>query len=430
MPKPLLLLGVPASACRSWARQERGGWWGWLHSHACVRIGCRGGKGRCDRGVGVHRRGAAAARRVPPRARRGRRHRHHAGRRADRRPLPEPGGRLRRPGLRGLRPRWRSTGSTSCSSALPHGESQKLVPELVGQVGRIVDLAADFRLQDPALYPQWYGEAHTCPELLADFAYGLPELFRREILSLEQSPRPGCYPTAAALALAPLVRAGLVETTGIVVDAASGVSGAGRPPKPNTTFCTVDEDFTAYGLLDHRHTPEIEQVIGAPARLHAAPRPDEPRHPRHLLRPARRRPLTTGDAARRAAGRLRRRAVRRGPRRLAVDQGDAGLEHRPRDGWSSTRAPAGSWPSRPSTTSSRGRPARRCSAPTCSSASPRPPASPPRGCTRERHGARGLRRRGRPLRHQGVRRPRPLASWPPPPAKPVDRGGRVHRRTR
>jgi N-acetyl-gamma-glutamyl-phosphate reductase len=74
---------------------------------------------------------------------------------------------------------------------------------------------------------------------------------------------PGCYPTTAALALAPLVRAGVVETSGIVVDAASGVSGAGRPPKPTTTFCAVDEDFTAYGLLDHRHTPEIEQATGA-----------------------------------------------------------------------------------------------------------------------------------------------------------------------
>jgi len=146
---------------------------------------------------------------------------------------------------------------------LPHGASQALVPELLGKVGHVVDLAADFRLQDPSLYAQWYGEAHTAPELLTEFAYGLPELFRDDILAAAHVATPGCYPTAASLALAPLVRDGLVQTDGIVVDAASGVSGAGRPPKPNTTFCTVDEDFTAYGLLDHRHTPEMEQVLGA-----------------------------------------------------------------------------------------------------------------------------------------------------------------------
>jgi N-acetyl-gamma-glutamyl-phosphate reductase len=146
---------------------------------------------------------------------------------------------------------------------LPHGASQAIVPELMGRVGHLVDLAADFRLQDPALYPHWYGEAHTAPHLLPAFAYGLPELFRDEIKGATHVATPGCYPTAAALALAPLVRAGAVETTGIIVDAASGVSGAGRPPKPTTTFCTVDEDFTAYGLLDHRHTPEMEQVLGA-----------------------------------------------------------------------------------------------------------------------------------------------------------------------
>jgi N-acetyl-gamma-glutamyl-phosphate reductase len=146
---------------------------------------------------------------------------------------------------------------------LPHGASQSIVPELLGKVGHLVDLAADFRLQDPALYPRWYGEAHVAPELLPQFAYGLPELFRDEIKVAAHVATPGCYPTAASLALAPLVRAGAIETTGIIVDAASGVSGAGRPPKPSTTFCTVDEDFTAYGLLDHRHTPEMEQVLGA-----------------------------------------------------------------------------------------------------------------------------------------------------------------------
>lgn len=145
---------------------------------------------------------------------------------------------------------------------LPHGASQVVVPELTGRVGRLVDLAADFRLRDPGLYPTWYGEEHTHPELLGTFAYGLPELFRDDIAGADRVAAPGCYVTTAVLALAPLLRAGLIEPTGIVVDAASGVSGAGRPPKPTTSFCTVDENLTAYGLLDHRHTPEIEQGLG------------------------------------------------------------------------------------------------------------------------------------------------------------------------
>jgi N-acetyl-gamma-glutamyl-phosphate reductase len=146
---------------------------------------------------------------------------------------------------------------------LPHGASQGLVPELLDRGATVVDLAADFRLDDPALYPRWYGEEHTAPHLLDRFVYGLPELYRDEIRTATAVAVPGCYPTAANLALSPYVHGGLVEPSGIVVDAASGVSGAGRPPKPNTTFCTVDEDFTAYGLLDHRHTPEMEQVLGA-----------------------------------------------------------------------------------------------------------------------------------------------------------------------
>jgi N-acetyl-gamma-glutamyl-phosphate reductase len=144
---------------------------------------------------------------------------------------------------------------------LPHGASQAIVPRLRERVRWIVDLAADFRLHDASLYPQWYGEAHGCPELLERFTYGLPELFRDDIKQADLVAAPGCYVTAATLALAPFLSAALVEPTGLVVDAASGVSGAGRPAKPTTTFCTVDEDFTAYGLLDHRHTPEIEQNL-------------------------------------------------------------------------------------------------------------------------------------------------------------------------
>jgi N-acetyl-gamma-glutamyl-phosphate reductase len=147
--------------------------------------------------------------------------------------------------------------------ALPHGQSQQLVPGLRERAGVVVDLAADFRLHDKDLYPIWYGEEHKAPELLGEAVYGLPELFRDQLRSATLVAAPGCYPTAAALALSPLVSAGAVDSTGIVVDAASGASGAGRGPKDTLHFGQVDEDFTAYGLLDHRHTPEMEQTIGA-----------------------------------------------------------------------------------------------------------------------------------------------------------------------
>lgn len=147
--------------------------------------------------------------------------------------------------------------------ALPHGESQRIVPALGSRVRTIVDLSADFRLRDAALYPRWYGEDHSAPELLASFVYGLPELDRSGLAGAARIAAPGCYPTAAALALAPFVRRGMVEPSGIVVDAASGVSGAGRAPSERLHFGTVDENFVAYGLCDHRHTPEIEQALNA-----------------------------------------------------------------------------------------------------------------------------------------------------------------------
>ena len=147
--------------------------------------------------------------------------------------------------------------------ALPHGESQRIVPALRDRVGVIVDLAADFRLRDPALYPTWYGEAHEAPELLEQAVYGLPELFRPSLAGATLVASAGCYPTAAGLALAPLVRAGLIEPSGIIVDAASGTSGAGRSATDSLHFGTVDENFVAYGLLTHRHTPEMQQILGA-----------------------------------------------------------------------------------------------------------------------------------------------------------------------
>ena len=146
---------------------------------------------------------------------------------------------------------------------LPHQASMALAPQLVGRVGCVVDLSAAYRLKDASLYPQWYGFAHDQPELLAEAVYGLPERHRKELGDARLVATPGCYVTTATLALAPLLDAGLVERTGLIVDAASGVTGAGRAAKPDNTFCAVDENFTAYGILDHRHTPEIEQNLDA-----------------------------------------------------------------------------------------------------------------------------------------------------------------------
>ncbi len=146
---------------------------------------------------------------------------------------------------------------------LPHEASMALAPTLHGRVGCLVDLSAAFRLKDPSLYPNWYGFDHDQPGLLADAVYGLPELYRDELRGARLIATPGCYVTAASLALTPLVRQGLVEPEGVIVDAASGVTGAGRSLKHSSLFATVDGDFTAYGLVDHRHTPEIEQVTGA-----------------------------------------------------------------------------------------------------------------------------------------------------------------------
>jgi N-acetyl-gamma-glutamyl-phosphate reductase len=146
---------------------------------------------------------------------------------------------------------------------VPHEAALEIAPQLVGTVGVVIDLSAAYRLKDSSLYPTWYGFEHTQPELLAQAVYGLPELYRSQLVGAKLIATPGCYVTAASLALTPLVRSGIVNPTGVIVDAASGVSGAGRALKHSSMFSTIDEDFTAYGLLDHRHTPEIEQVTGA-----------------------------------------------------------------------------------------------------------------------------------------------------------------------
>lgn len=146
---------------------------------------------------------------------------------------------------------------------LPHEVSLALVPQLLDRVRCVVDLSAAYRFRTPSAYPRWYGFEHSHPEVLERAVYGLPELHRSTLEGAALVATPGCYVTAATLALAPLVRTSMISTRGVVVDAASGVSGAGRVPKQSTHFNSVDEDFSAYGLLDHRHTPEMEEQIGA-----------------------------------------------------------------------------------------------------------------------------------------------------------------------
>lgn len=148
-------------------------------------------------------------------------------------------------------------------AALPHGETQRLADDLLAPDIPFVDLGADFRLDDAAEFERWYGEPHARPELLASFAYGLPEFFRDTIKTIRRVAAPGCYPTAASLALRPLIEAGVIEKQGIIVDAASGVSGAGRAANAGTHFCAVDGSFRAYGLTRHRHTAEMEMTSGA-----------------------------------------------------------------------------------------------------------------------------------------------------------------------
>ena len=147
-------------------------------------------------------------------------------------------------------------------AALPHGKSQEIAPAILESGIPFVDLGADFRLNDAAAYEAWYGHAHQAPELLNAFVYGIPELNREAIRGAKAVAAAGCYATAAILALKPLVDAGLVKPGSLIVDAASGVSGAGRELKETTAFNTVDGSFSAYSLINHRHTAEMEMALG------------------------------------------------------------------------------------------------------------------------------------------------------------------------
>ena len=147
-------------------------------------------------------------------------------------------------------------------SCLPHGVTADIVPELLAAGTRIVDFSADYRLDDAATYAEWYEHQHPDPSRLGHTVYGLPELFRAQIPQADLVANPGCYTTSAILAIAPLVKAGLIDLEDIIIDAKSGVSGAGRTPKLNTLFPECNESLSAYGVGKHRHTPEIEQIVG------------------------------------------------------------------------------------------------------------------------------------------------------------------------
>ncbi len=146
-------------------------------------------------------------------------------------------------------------------TALPHQAAMDMVPALLDRGVKVVDLSADYRFRDPAVYEAWY-QRHKTPELLTEAVYGLPELYRDAISRARLVGNPGCYPTSIILAAAPLLQQGLVRAETIIADSKSGVSGAGRGASLAVHFCEVNEGFKAYKVCEHRHTPEIEQELG------------------------------------------------------------------------------------------------------------------------------------------------------------------------
>jgi len=146
-------------------------------------------------------------------------------------------------------------------SCLPHGASATVVPSLLAAGVRVIDFSADYRLDTAASYADWYGQKHPDPDRVGSVVYGLPELFREQIINAQLVANPGCYPTSAILPLVPLLKAGLIEPRDIILDSKSGVSGAGRTPKLTTHFPECNESISAYNVGRHRHTPEIEQIV-------------------------------------------------------------------------------------------------------------------------------------------------------------------------
>ncbi|RMF91722.1 MAG: N-acetyl-gamma-glutamyl-phosphate reductase [Planctomycetota bacterium] len=147
-------------------------------------------------------------------------------------------------------------------SCLPHAASAQVIPDLLDAGCRVVDFSADYRLHDADVYAQWYGQKHPDADRLGKVPYGLPELYREQIRGAQLVANPGCYPTSAILALAPLLTAKLIEPDDIIIDSKSGVSGAGRTPKLTTHYPECNESISAYNVGRHRHTPEIEQFLG------------------------------------------------------------------------------------------------------------------------------------------------------------------------
>ena len=149
--------------------------------------------------------------------------------------------------------------------ATPNGVAMQQVPELLAQGVRVIDLAADFRIKDVALWGQWYGMTHACPDLVAEAAYGLPEMNRAAIKEARLVANPGCYPTAAQLGFLPLLEQGLINRRRLIADCKSGVSGAGRGANVSALLCEASESFKAYGVAGHRHLPEIKQGLAEAA---------------------------------------------------------------------------------------------------------------------------------------------------------------------
>ncbi len=152
----------------------------------------------------------------------------------------------------------RAAGLSAVLLATPHDAAMELTPPLLEAGIKVIDLSAAFRLKTADTYLRWYREEHHAPQLLTEAAYGLPEFYRDRVRGARLVANPGCYPTAANLAVAPLVAAGVIDRrAGVVCDAKSGVSGAGRKPSLKTSFCEVTENFSAYAVLEHRHVPEV-----------------------------------------------------------------------------------------------------------------------------------------------------------------------------
>src|SRR2546427_5943615 len=183
--------------------------------------------------------------------------------------------------------------------ALPAGKAMGLAPAMLEHT-RIVDLGADFRFKDPHVYEQWYRAPHTSPGLLDEAVYGLTEFRRSEIRRARVVGNPGCYPTAALLAILPLLQSERLSAAGVIIDAKSGISGAGRGLSMDTHFAEVNENVKPYGVAGHRHTPEVEQGLagapgGPPTAILTPPLAPLTRRLLPGARPTRPGPLTTGD---------------------------------------------------------------------------------------------------------------------------------------